>query len=385
MSKPPYWRLAGAYFFYFAYLGAFAPYFSLYLSSLGITAAGIGILMSLPQLVRIFAPHLWGWLADRDGRMLRVARIGSIAGTLLFGGLFFVSSFEAVFAVVLLMSFCLSAALPLLESTTLSHLGAHAGRYGRVRVWGSLGFIAAVALIGTVLDFFAVAVLPWIMLAILIFAAAFLLWVPDAPRTEHAGAPSSLAGLLRKPQVIALFSACALMSVAHGPYYTFYSIFLVDHGYSKSAVGGLWTLGVVCEIAIFYWLAHLLRRFSLRAVLMASFALAGLRFMIIAWCADSLAMLLFAQTLHAASFGSFHASALGYVNQIFSGRHQARGQAIYTSVAFGLGGTIGGLYAGSAWENLGPGLTFSGAALCAFVGLFILWRNLRDAPAAAPV
>ena len=382
MQQLPYWRLAGAYFFYFAYLGAFAPYFSLYLNGLGIAAAGIGVIMSLPQLVRIVAPHLWGWLADRDGRTLRVARAGSIAGAAVFCGLFGVASFEAVLVIVLLMSFFLSAALPLLETATLAHLGAHTGRYGRVRVWGSLGFIAAVTLIGYALDAFAVGVLLWIMLAVLIAASLFLLWLPEAPRIEHAEASLSIAQVLRRPPVIALFTACALMSVAHGPYYTFYSIFLVDLGYTKSAVGWLWTLGVVCEIAIFYWLANLLRRFSLRAVLIASFALAGIRFLVIGWCADSLAMLLFAQTLHAASFGSFHAAALGYVNRFFSGRHQARGQAIYTSVAYGVGGTIGGIYAGSAWETLGPDLTFSGAALCAFAGVLILWRNLRESNAA---
>ena len=77
MRDVPYWRLAGVYFFYFAYIGAFAPYFSLYLSALGIAASGIGIIMALPQAVRIPAPHLWGWLADRSGRALRVARAGA--------------------------------------------------------------------------------------------------------------------------------------------------------------------------------------------------------------------------------------------------------------------------------------------------------------------
>ena len=119
MHALPYWRLAGVYFFYFAYLGAFAPYFSLYLSSLGIAAGGIGVIMALPQLVRIFAPHLWGWLADRGGHRLRVARMGTVIGTAIYCGLFAARGFEALFAVVLLMSFFLSAALPQVEITTL--------------------------------------------------------------------------------------------------------------------------------------------------------------------------------------------------------------------------------------------------------------------------
>ena len=378
MRGLPYWRLAGAYFFYFAYLGAFAPYFSLYLSSLGIAAAGIGVIMALPQLVRIFAPHLWGWLADRGARRLRVARIGAVAGTAVYCGLFAADSFEALVAVVLLMSFFLSAALPLIEVTTLIHLGERTAEYGRIRVWGSVGFIAAVLVIGYVLDWLPIGVLLWIMLAILTAASAMLMLVPEAPRKEHVHEHVPIARVIRQPQVVALLTACVLMAVAHGPYYTFYSIYLVDHGYTKGAVGWLWALGVICEIAIFYWMSRLFRAFTLRQVLIASFAIATARFMIIAWYADSLLMLLIAQTLHAASFGSFHAAALGYVHYFFRGRHEARGQAIYTSVAFGLGGTLGGWYAGYAWERLGPGLTFTGAALCAFIGMLILWLKLGD-------
>ncbi len=372
----PYWRLAGFYFFYFSYVGAFAPYFSLYLSAIGLAALEIGAVMALPQLVRIFAPHVWGWLADRGGRRLRIARIGTFAGAVVYCGLFAAQTFESLFAVVFAMSFFLSAALPLIEVTTLAHLGEHTHQYGRVRVWGSIGFIAAVLVVGYVLDWLPIAVLLWIMLGLLVGLAVLLMLVPEATQAAHAEDHLPIAHVLRQPQVRALMIACALMAVAHGPYYTFYSIYLVDHGYTKSAVGWLWSIGVVCEIAIFFWMSHLFRAYSLRQVLIASFGLAALRFMIIAWCADSLAMLLLAQTLHAASFGSFHAAALASVHRFFRGRHEARGQALYTSLTFGVGGTVGGLYAGYGWDRLGAGLTFTGAALCAFAGALILWLKL---------
>ncbi len=351
MHALPYWRLAGVYFFYFAYLGAFAPYFSLYLSSLGIAAAGIGVIMSLPQLVRIVAPHLWGWLADRGGERLRVARICTVVGTAVYCGLFAAQGFEALFAIVLLMSFFLSAALPQVEVATLAHLGERSAQYGRVRVWGSIGFIVTVLVVGYVLDWLAIGWLLWIMLAILVGISALLMLVPEAPQAPHAVDHTPIAHVIREPQVIALIVACALMAVAHGPYYTFYSIHLVGYGYTKGAVGWLWSLGVICEIAIFFWMAHLFRAFTLRQVLIASFGLAAIRFAIIAACADNLALLLVAQTLHAASFGSFHAAALGYMNRFFRGRNQARGQAIYTSLAFRTrrhaGRTVRGLRVGA--------------------------------------
>ena len=378
----PYWRLSGAYFFYFAYIGAFAPFFSLYLESLALAAAGIGVIMSLPQLVRIVAPHLWGWLADRSDRRLPVARIGTIAGTLIYCGLFGAQNFEALAAVVFLMSFCLSAPLPLLEVTTLTHLGKRTADYGRIRVWGSVGFIGAVIIAGYALDWLAISALLWIMLAILIIFAAFLLAVPEARHAEHAHDHARIGHIMRQPSVVALVVACGLMSIAHGPYYTFYSIHLVGYGYSKGAVGWLWSIGVICEIAIFFWMPQLFRAFTLRQVLIASFAIAAARFAIIAWCGDNLLLLVIAQTMHAASFGSFHASALAYVHQFFRGRNQARGQAIYTSLSFGLGGTLGGLYSGYAWDRFGAAVTFSGAALCALAGMLILWRGLREPQAA---
>jgi PPP family 3-phenylpropionic acid transporter len=218
----------------------------------------------------------------------------------------------------------------------------------------------------------------WILLGTLIGWLVFLCWIPEAPRVEHTHDGIPIIHVLQRPEVIAWIVACALMAVAHGPYYGFYSIYLFDHGYSKSAIGGLWALGVICEIAVFFWAPHLFRRFAPRRVLLASFALAALRFVMIGLGADSLMILLLAQVLHAASFGSFHAAAFGYVQRFFRGRHQARGQAIYSGLTFGLGGTIGGIYAGYAWDKLGGGMTFTLGAVCALAGMALFWGRVRD-------
>jgi MFS transporter, PPP family, 3-phenylpropionic acid transporter len=373
----PYRRLAGFYFFYFAYLGAFAPFFSLYLKSLDISPVEIGVLMSLPQLSRIVAPHVWGWLADRSTGRLRVARLAGVAGTLSFLGVFAGSGFALLFTVLLTMTFFWSAALPLVEATTLSHLGEHTARYGRIRVWGSIGFIVAVVAIGYVLDWVPVRVLLWIIVALMAGMLAFCWQIPEATVPPHATDRQPIWDIVKKPEVIALITACALMAAAHGPYYTFYTIHVVNHGYSKALTGWLWALGVICEIGIFIWMPHLYRAFTLRRILIASFALAIVRFLIIGWAVDSVPLLLFAQTLHAATFGSFHAAAIGVIHKMFRGRHQARGQAIYGSLAFGLGGTLGGLASGYAWAHLGAAMTFSLAAGCAFAGMMIVWWKLH--------
>jgi PPP family 3-phenylpropionic acid transporter len=377
MAVLPYRQLAGFYFFYFAYIGAFAPFFSVYLAGTGLSPVEIGVVMALPQLTRIIAPHLWGWVADAGGRQVRLVRMTVLAGTVCWLGLFASASFLWICAVILATGFFLSAALPLVEATTLTHLGEYTGRYGSIRLWGSIGFIVAVIGVGYALDIFAANALLWIVTGALAGTVVFTWMISDAPRAPHAVDQQPIAHVLRRPEVIALIVACALMAVAHSPYYTFYSIHLIDHGYSKGLTGWLWALGVICEIAIFLWLPRLYAAYTLRDILIASFALATARFLLIGWGADSLMLVLFAQTLHAATFGSFHAAAIGVVHQLFRGRHQARGQAIYGSLTFGIGGAAGSLASGYAWEPLGAALTFSAAAGCAFAGMLIIIWKLR--------
>jgi PPP family 3-phenylpropionic acid transporter len=371
----PHRQLAGFYFFYFAWVGAFAPFFSIYLDATGLSPVEIGVVMALPQVTRIVAPHLWGWLADESGRQVLLVRAAVLAGTVCWLGLFASTEFLWICAVVLAAGFFLSAALPLVEATTLTHLGEHTGRYGAIRLWGSIGYIVAVVGVGYALDFFPVRALLWIVAASLLGTLLSAFLVPDARQPDPAADREPIGHILKQPAVVALIAACALMAVAHGPYYTFYSIHLVDHGYSKGLTGWLWALGVVCEIAIFLWLPRLYAAFTLRGILIASFALAAARFLLIGWGAGSLGLLLLAQTLHAASFGSFHAAAIGMVHQLFRGRHQARGQAIYGSLTFGVGGTLGSLASGALWDAAGPALTFSAAAACALCGmLLIVWK-----------
>ena len=370
----PHRRLAGFYFFYFAYLGTFAPFFGLYLESIGLTPFDIGVVLALPQVTRIVAPHIWSWLADRGGAPVRVVRLTGLAGTIVFLCIFAGTQFALVFAVILAMTFFWSAALPLMEATTLTHLGDETSRYGRVRVWGSVGFIAAVVIVGYLLDHIALSAVPLLVLAMMLGMLACAWVVPEA-RVPHHEDAEPVGKLMLRPEVLALIVAGAFMSAAHGPYYTFYSIYLVGEGYSKSATGWLWALGVACEIAVFAWMPRLYRAFTLRQILIASFALAVLRFLMIAWLASSFFALLVAQALHAATFGSFHAASIGYVHKLFKGRLQSRGQAIYGSVAFGVGGACGGFASGALWESAGAAWTFTFAAACAAAGGLIFARG----------
>ncbi|WP_018409976.1 MFS transporter [Methyloversatilis thermotolerans] len=369
----PYWRLSAYYFFYFAFVGAFSPYFGLYLSSIGFTAADIGIVMSLMQVMRIVAPGMWGWLADRIGArtpIIRWAGAASLAGFLIF---FATAQFWGVFVAMALMSFFWSASLPLVEALTLEHLKSRVARYGAIRVWGSIGFIVAVLLLGEMLDRTGLRGVLWGCSTVLAGICLFAFSLPEAPRhAERPPATQSLRDILRRRPVAGLFGAAFFMSCAHGALYVFYSIHLDANGYSKSAIGGLWTLGVVAEIGVFLWMPALMRRFSLRVMLLAALIAAVLRFAMIGWLVESLFWLLAAQVLHGLTFGAFHASSVGALNQWFDARQQGRAQALYGSVSFGAGGMVGGLLSGWMWAPLGGAWAYTLSSLFALAGCLLL-------------
>jgi PPP family 3-phenylpropionic acid transporter len=136
---------------------------------------------------------------------------------------------------------------------------------------------------------------------------------------------------------------------------------------------------VVCEIGIFLLMPKILGHASIRGVLLASFALAAARWLLIGLAPDNLALLIVAQTLHAATFGTFHAAGMQMAYRFFTGHHQHRGQAVYSTVGFGLGGAIGAYYSGHAWETLGAQTTYAIAAGCALGAWIVTWRGLNSA------
>lgn len=371
-AKNYYWRIAGFYFFYYAFIGMFAPYWSLYLRSIHFNAVDIGILMSVQPVMRMLAPNLWGWLADHTGKRLRVIQVAATLSAVFYLGVFVTTSFWGMLLVLGLMSFFWSASMPLVEATTLSYLGEHAARYGRLRSWGSVGFIAAVVGLGNAFDYIAITWLLWAGLVCELGILIFSRQLPDTTASSQQADQQSIRQIMFQPRVLLFFGACFLMSAAHGPYYTFFSIYLVDHGYAKSAVGGLWALGVLCEIAVFFLMPRLLRLYGFTRILMASFALAVVRFLLIGWCVDFLLLLLVAQLMHAATFGAYHAASVGVVHQLFQGRHQSKGQAMFGSLTYGAGGMLGGLISGPIWQYYGAAMLYSCSAAMALLGLMLM-------------
>jgi len=378
-NKNYHWRIAGFYFFYFAFVGMFAPYWSLYLKSIQFDAVEISILLSVQPVMRMLAPNLWGWLADRTGKRLMVVQLAALGGVICYLGVFFTTNFFGMLLALATMSFFWSASMPLVEATTLTYLGKNTSHYGRIRSWGSVGFIIAVVGLGFAFDYISIQWLLWAGLFSMLGILFFSRLIPPTTVLAHHTDRQPIMSIVLHPPVLALLVACFLMSVAHGPYYTFFSIYLVEQGYAKSAVGMLWALGVICEIGAFFLIPRLTKRFTLHQILMLSFSCAVLRFLLIAWCVNSLGLLLIAQALHAATFGAFHAAAVALIHHYFQGRHQSKGQALFGSFTYGAGGMLGSLVSGPIWQSYGASVLYSGSAVMALLGLLLVaWK--REAP-----
>lgn len=365
-----YWRLSGLYLFYFAALGAMIPYIGLYLDGLGFTASEIGTLLALKITARIVAPNLVAWYSDHIGRRMVTVRLAAFGCCVAFAGMWFGTSFAWLALVLGAWAFFFSAMQPQMEATALNHLGPH--RYGSIRLWGSLGFVASVAGLGPLLDRYGTETLLPVLLVLLAGGFACSLLVPEKRHPVEAAAATGMLSVLRQPAVLALFAVGLLAQFSHGPYYSFFSLYLEGHGYSRTIIGQLWALGVVAEIAVFVFMGRLLARFPARVLLGWSLALSTLRWLLIAAFADKIAALAFAQIFHLASFGIFHAVSIGLIHRYFPGRLQGRGQALFSSLTFGAGTALGSLAAGYLWDGVAPAAVWIASAASAAAALSVL-------------
>ncbi len=359
-------RLASFYFAFFAYTAAYVAYFPLYLSSRGLGAAQIALVLSLPQGARIFAPGAWGWLADRFGAQRGIV---VLSAAVMLAGLAALPRVEGMAAIALIVGTVgvfSAGALPLVEAITLASLSGRHGRYGPIRLWGSVGFIAVVLAGGAWLDVGPVSFVPAAMAAMALGVLAVATGLPKG--AAHTAAPRLPLTLGAGARAVLGGGFC--MAIAHGALYAFFTLHLQRSGYSGRAIGALWTLGVLAEIVVFACLPAIFRRAAISSLLLFAFACAAVRFLGIAWLASSLWVLVAAQLLHAATFGAFHAASVAAIPRVFPPGTHARGQALFSSVSYGAGGAAGALLAGWAWQLSGPGLTFSLAALAGAAGVY---------------
>jgi PPP family 3-phenylpropionic acid transporter len=360
---------------YFAGVGLFNPYAPLWFQSLGFSALLIGGIASLQSWTRVFAPYAWGWVGDHRGRRVGLIRLASAATLLSALGLLGVREALPVALVVTLLFLANGGIVPLYEATLAQLLhtpqGIDARRYGRVRVWGSVGFIASVTAFGVLLEQVGIGVFPAFVATVDAVLLAIALRLPAArdevPQVEPL---PPVLGRLRQPAVAWFFLSVFFTVLAHTSLYAFFSLYLVHLGYGKTAVGMLWAVSVAVEIVFFWFQGRWFHRLSAHGWLQAVAGTTTLRFLLVAaagllaagWPLASLLLLALSQALHAVTFAAHHSACVQLVQRHFPDRLRGRGQALYTTLGYGLPGVLGGVGGGWLVEHRGFGTLFCGAA-----------------------
>ena len=382
-SLVPYGALS---FAYFASIGLFNPYAPLWFQSLGFSTLAIGAIASLQSWTRVVMPYGWSWLGDHWGhgtRRVELLRIATALILLASLGLLVFSDAVAVASIVVLIFMANAAVVPLTEAVVAQRLaterGLDVGRYGRVRMWGSIGFIIAVTLFGVMLQSTGIASLPgWLVLVFgLLAAAAWRLprQARSAPGTAAVATNLSVWRVLRRPVVAWFFAGIFFTVLAHTALYVFLSLYLDSLGYSKSAVGALWAVSVAVEIAFFWSQGHWFARWSAYSWLLAAALASVLRFGAMAMLGGSLAVLVLAQSLHALTFAAQHAACISLIDRYFAGPLRGRGQALYSTLGYGLSGVIGGVAGGAISQRWGFEAVFAAAAVVAVAATLCCWRS----------
>ena len=375
----PFAFLSGSYF---AHIGFFNPYLPLWLKDMGLSLFAISLLTSVQSATRLFAPYGWGALSDHTGERVKLLRIGATGALICSLGLWFDLGLWWLTAVLLLM-FTHTSSMMSLSEAAMAHLVSQGGafdarRYGRVRVWGSFGFLATVLVAGAWFEHFGMKHFPAWTLFTLVCVTVSVWMLPNL--REAVALPHervSVWPVLRQRAVQWFFAAIFFHVLSHMGIYIFFSLYLDSLGYSKTMIGVLWAVSVVLEIGWFYtqsrWMPHL----SLTAWLLLCGAAMVLRLGITASSAPVLWLLIVAQGLHALTFAAHHTACVALLSHHFPGRLRGRGQALYTVIGYGFPGVLGGLAGGAISSQFGLSSIYWACLLMSVLATLCAYRVWR--------
>jgi len=377
------WAFGSFFFLYFAYVGLVSPYASLFFLDRGFNVIEIAVLMSMLQITRIVGPFSWGWLSDYLSNRIGIIRVCACMAALVFLFIFYLQTYIGFFIWMFVLHTILSSQMPLGETATIHALykdNSFDKRYGRLRLWGSIGFIAMVLFAGELFQRKGIELYPYVGTVILFALAAITFCLHEPKMERRKMVKGELFTVLLNPDVRWFLVSGFFMIFAHASLYVFYSLYLANLGYDKFQIGLFWALGVAAEVLFFYFQNKILSRVDSEVILQGAFGVGVVRFILIAFFPTTI-MLILAQLMHAGTFAAHHSAATKLLQRWFTGPLQARGQAIMATVSYGLGGTIGGLCAGWIWDLFQPRDVFVMSALaCGIAGMAIQKLRPRRYP-----
>lgn len=364
---------------YFAHIGFFNPYLPLWLKDLGLPIVVISLLTSVQSFTRVFAPYAWGALSDHTGERVRLLRISAAVALLASVGLWFNLGAWWI-GIVLLVLFTHTSSMMSLTEAAMAHLVAGDwGRYGRIRLWGSAGFMLTVFAAGAWFEGHGMQDFPAWTAVTLGGVLLCTWWLPDV-REKHAHADAvkePIGPVMRQPVVRWFFAALLFHVMAHFSIYGFLSLYLDSLGYSKAMIGTLWAVSVLVEIAWFFAQGRLIGALSMTRWLVVCGMATVARMALTGGLGDWLLALFVAQVLHALTFASHHTACIAMVSHHFPGRLRGRGQALFTVIGYGCGGVAGVLAGGAVVSRFGFELMYGVATVLAVLATLCAWRTHR--------
>ncbi len=376
----PGWRLGLLYAALFAAVGVSLPFLPLWLQASGMSAAEIGVIIGVPVLVRVVAAPLVAEVADRTGRPVRTLRLSVLATLAAYVLLGLAEGFWVLLAAAALVAAASAAVIPLCDSLAVRTFRTRQGRFGTVRLWGSVSFVASSAVAGVMVDAFSPARLIWLLVAFQVFAlAAAVACVADEKRSGEVSEKAPSSRLLLVPGLVLAAIAAAMIQASHAAYYSLGSVHWRALGLDGPTIALLWSIGVVAEIALFFGSSWVWRGVGPGPLLLAGAAAAMLRWSAMA-LDPGLAVLLPLQMLHAFSFAATYLGMMRAAALAPSGL-EARVQG-FSATLHGLAMAAAMAWSGSAYDGTGAAMYGSMVVLAGFGGAITLaaWRWLRSAP-----
>lgn len=354
--------LATFYFFYFSIIGVYIIFLPKVLSLSGYSASEIGIILAASPLVRFIVP-----LFFIRGLKINQKSFNSALAILILSSISFYFSLDSFYKLLFSNIFFgvgLSLTLPYVELIALYYLAKE--RYGKIRLFGSVGFILVALVLVRYLSDGSIALLFLLTLSMVTSLVAFIISKNATLLNTQNQDDSNDIDLLKDWR---LWSGFILMQVSFGSFYNFFTIFVTEHNVSLDMTIYLWSFGVIVEILMLYFQASLLK-YNLLKIIYSTTFITSIRWFLVYLFPSSIGVLFFTQSLHAFSFALFHSASISYLFHLYT--HRSLAQQLFSGMAYGFGAFLGALLSGYIYEWFGSYLFFS-SFLVALVATYLLY------------
>jgi MFS transporter, PPP family, 3-phenylpropionic acid transporter len=375
--------LRAYYFCFLAAIGIAAPFYPTYLRGLGFSGKQVAWVFAAAPIMHMFGPIIWGWATDRTRRpdiMLRVALAGSMLAYLPL-------SLTKTFAVVMCIALChqiFNVALPgLSDMLAVARVRGAGDDYGRIRVWGSFGFLVSCLVAGQVFTMRGRAADPLFpfMVAAMLGAALLISFKVKAQGGRERPTAHDALQLLRDKRFRMLLVIAGIHWACAVPYHGFFGLYVQDRGFDSRVISLAFATSVASEMLAFYVFKHLRRHARLSTFMLVVTAVSALRWVVTGFATNAIVLVL-VQAGHGLTFGLFWATSLAWLMGCVPERVRATGQTLFTGAVYGLGSLFGSLLSGATYDATGSAapLFFGAAALNGLLALFLLFRGRNLSP-----